>query len=67
MPLAAKGATDADLAKYGHVANYRTYYAEVHKKWDEAAGNKWFITSGWPGRVAKLYAVAAEVAAKVSQ
>jgi len=63
----AKGATDDDIAKYGHLASYRTYYNDIAKKWDEAAGNKWFISSGWAERVAKLYAVAGEVAAKVSQ
>ena len=61
----AKGATDEDFAKYGHVPSYRTYDYDIMPKWNEDAGNRWFIASGWQDRVAKLYSTAAEAAAKL--
>ena len=61
----AKGATDEDFAKYGHVPSYRTYDYDIMPKWNEDAGNRWFIASGWQDRVAKLYATAAEAAGKL--
>jgi hypothetical protein len=62
----AKGAPEADFEKYGHVTSYKTYEYDIAPKWKEADGNAWFIQSGWAARVARLYALADEVATKLA-
>ena len=63
----AKGATDADFAKYGIVTEYRTYVFEIAKNWKPADGQKWFLASNWSDREANLFALAAEVARKLGR
>jgi hypothetical protein len=62
----AKGATDADL-QTGLVREYRTYVYQMQKKWDAAAGHKWFLRSGWQEHDAMLYTLAGEAARALSR
>ena len=60
----ARGATEADL-QHGLVERYRDMYG-MWKDWNGAAGNTWFLGSGWQGRTAQLYTVAGEVQTALS-
>ena len=59
----ARGATEAAMEK-GYMSEYREIY-QITKTWKAPAGNAWFIGSSWQDRTADLYAMAAEVEAKV--
>jgi hypothetical protein len=60
-----RGAAEADF-QHGLVEKYRDMYA-MAKKWDAAAGTRWFLSSGWQERTAELYAVAGEVERKLTR
>jgi hypothetical protein len=62
----ARGAKEADLDKPGLVTDYREFDYGVAKGWSGPAGLNWFLSSGWQGRSAKLFAIAGEVAAKLA-
>ena len=63
----ARGADEADFEKNGVVEQYRTIYDLEDKKWKNTApaGLKWFLSSGWAERTAKLFTVAGEVQKKL--
>ena len=56
----ARGIDDEEYAKHGTLTNLsRTL------KTDEAKGNAWYVDSDWQAQSEKLYAMAAELAAKL--
>ena len=60
----AKGVPEEDFAGE---AVLRKYVDLFITRWNAPKGNEWFISSGWQGRTAKLFAAAGEVEKKVGK
>jgi hypothetical protein len=61
------GVAEADFQNHPLITAYRDWYYDVAKRVDGKAGYKWFLTSNWEDRTAKLYDLAAEVEKKIKE
>jgi hypothetical protein len=61
----AKGAVDDDFVKFPRTG-YQPYHYTLLPKWNEAAGNKWFMAAQWADGDARLFSAAGEVQRKTS-
>ena len=56
----ARGGEGEDIEAHGLMRRYREIYGMMNE-WDAAAGNQWFIDSGWAQAMGELFEVAGEI------